>query len=287
MGTDETTTESDRFARVRGRLSAPELGGVTPSGVRERLSLPGIGGGQEAQLRDRLPTPGFGESAMVGERLPGFDVRERVPRPAIRSRLTAPTVDLRLPDTPVRNRLPDGTLRERLSVGDTVGGRPSVSLPDREALGPRRSVERRLADSQTTTPEYFVGVVPESHGTVRAALAESGLGRSYVTYPKMLEDETSDIQREAASIWVYRSWPLAHFQLHVPLFEAPDEEAVYVFSHHEYNWLRHPVEHLDAEYLNPEFERDRVVELLESAGLTVRTGGEPIPGAPTQEGEAA
>jgi hypothetical protein len=286
MGTDENTTESDRFARVRGRLSAPKIGGGDPSGVRERLPSLGIEVGESAQFRDRLPTPVFGKRARLRERLPQFDVCECLPQPDIRSQLPTPAVDAERPNSPVRDRLPDGTLRERLSVVSGVS-RPSVSLPDRTVFRPRESVEQRLTDSQTTTPEYFLGVVPESHETVQTALAESALDRSYVTYPKVLDSEPGNDEREAASIWVYRSWPLAHFQLHVPLFEAPDEEAIYVFYHHEYNWLRHPVEHLDAAYLNPEFERDRIVELFESAGLTVRTGGTLTAGSEAQRGEAA
>lgn len=168
-------------------------------------------------------------------------------------------------------RLLDAVLPERGPTRDAVGGGASVSLSDVDVINPPGSVERLLYDARTTTPEYFMGVIPESHETVRAALVESQFARSYVTYPKVLTDESGGVKRKAASVWVYRPWPLSHFQFHIPLFDVPGEDAVYVYYHHEYNWLRHPLEHLDAEYLNPRFERDRVVSLFESAGLTLRT----------------
>ena len=279
MGTDESTAESGRFARVRGRLPAPKSGEAGTSGVRERLSSLGIEGVESTRLRERFPTPGFGGETAVCERLWRLSVRERLPRPGVGGQLSVAGVSGRLPGTTVCECLSDAVPGAGLAVQSPSVERPAVSLPDR-----LRSVRERMQDSQTTTPEYFVGVVPESHETVRAALAGSPLDRSYVTYPKVLNDKTRGVEREAATIWVYRSWSLAQFQLHVPLFEAPEEDAVYVFYHHEYNWLRHPVEHLDAEYLNPEFGRDRVVELLETAGLTVETGREPKQQYPTGVG---
>jgi hypothetical protein len=55
MGTDESTIESERFVCVRGRLSAPETGGVGPSGLRERvpsLAIEGVESVQCRKLRD-------------------------------------------------------------------------------------------------------------------------------------------------------------------------------------------------------------------------------------------
>lgn len=53
MGTDESTTESERFARVRTRLSTPSSGGVDTSSVRERLPSLDTEGRHSVQLCDR------------------------------------------------------------------------------------------------------------------------------------------------------------------------------------------------------------------------------------------
>jgi hypothetical protein len=53
MGTDESIPESDRFARVREQVSAPDTGGIGTSGVRERLQWMAVRGVQSVQHHER------------------------------------------------------------------------------------------------------------------------------------------------------------------------------------------------------------------------------------------
>lgn len=164
-------------------------------------------------------------------------------------------------------RLDTSVVQSRFSAPKVDDVSDSVPSPQRLLYGETDGVPDR--DSPTTTPEYFVGVVPQPHSEVVSMLEDCPLQRSYVTHPKVLSDDEFDVHQSAASIWVYRPWSLSHFQWHVPLFELESEDAVHVFFHHEYNWLRHPAEHLDADYLNPEWGRDRVLDLFETAGIHI------------------
>ncbi len=124
--------------------------------------------------------------------------------------------------------------------------------------------------SQTTTPEYFLGTVRCDHKTVIRTLHESGFGVSYVSYPKTIADD--DVAYASKSSWVYRRHILAPYQTHIIIFETDDEAPVlYIFYHHEYNWIRHPIRHLRKEYVSPENSGEHVLRLLESAGLDVNT----------------
>lgn len=187
--------------------------------------------------------------------------------PPTRKRL--PSLELSLSDrsiVPERLVLPDRSVfPERLVLPEQ-----SV-LPERLVLPERPVLLDGFQDAKTTSPEYFVGVVPESHDRIVEKLRDSTLGVSYVSYPKRPSDDRLD--PSADSSWVYRSWALSHYQLHIVLFEVETagSDAVYVFCHHEPNWVRHPVGHLRQGYLNPTFGRRRTVELLEAAGLSVDT----------------
>jgi len=232
-----------------------------------------------AALGDRIPVPDLRakvETSGVIDGLAPGTARNRLPASALTSHFTLPTFRTDVASRTVGDRLPSisggGSLPAAMP---TPADRPALSTPevpiDHDGVFDREALESRLYDSTTTTPEYFVGVIADSHDSVVDRLESSQFGVSRVCYPKTLADE--DLEYSAASTWVYRSWPLSHFQLHLVLFELPTDagEEVYAFYHHEYNWLRHPLNHLEAEYLNPEWERDTTVDLLESAGLTVRT----------------
>jgi len=254
------------------QLPPATASGLRPaSGERGRL-LPSVSSEQPSseERSERTPT------ARLRERLPTVALGDRVSRPDIRGRFPRPAV---------RERVPTAALGDRLSaasstagVGDRVSmpeidrdlSAPPVALPDSDDIVGREDIEAHVYDTQTTKPEYFVGVIPATHDTVVEQLADSEFSVSRITYPKTLPD---DIDYDESSIWVYRSWALSHFQLHVPLFEIECDggPVVFVFYHHEYNWLRHPVNHLDAEYLNPDWERDAIVDLIEATGLTVET----------------
>ena len=268
MISDEPSPLSERLTRVRQSVAERDRPIVS-------AWVPFLDADKSPPIQERLSVPNV-DGSLTRDRLSG-----RVPRPAL-PEVSPPTLEPRLPSVSVRNRLPTPAVRERLSTSD-VRGRlnatavrpPSVSLDSAEAyILEREGIDPETHESRTTSPEYFVGVIPESHETVSETLSSSDFGQSYITRPKFLVEEEFGIRREASSIWVYRDWSFSHFQLHVPLFELPDESGVYVFYHHEYNWLRHPTIHREGEYLNPEWDRDRVVELFDEAGLEIRTCGE-------------
>jgi hypothetical protein len=302
----EAEHSSNRLDSLRRRLSSLNMGVDTPT-WRDRL--PSLHGGQNVPaqtLRKRLSNQSVGErfspdlptgpsrsnlgdrlrSSNLGSRLCCSSLRGYLTRPELGEHLTRPELGEHLTRPELGEYLDQPELGEHLTrpeLGEHLT-RPSVeqrlgsasierpSLPDTEAMIlEREGIDRETHESPTTTPEYFVGVIPESHDTVLGQLEESAFGLSRVTYPKILDDDEFDIRVEASSVWVYRSWSLSHFQLHVPLFEIPGEEGVHVFFHHEYNWLRHPSTHKEGEYLNPVWGREQVLELFDEAGLTVQT----------------
>ena len=284
----EAEHSSNRLDSLRRRLSSLNMGVDTPT-WRDRL--PSLHGGQNVPaqtLRKRLSNRSAGErfspdlptgpsrsnlgdrlrSSTLGSRLCCSSLRGYLTRPELGEHLTRPELGEHLTRPELGEHLTRPSVEQRL--GSASIERPS--LPDTEAMIlEREGIDRETHESPTTTPEYFVGVIPESHDTVLEQLEESAFGLSRVTYPKILDDDEFDIRVEAASVWVYRSWSLSHFQLHVPLFEIPGEEGVHVFFHHEYNWLRHPSTHKEGEYLNPVWGREQVLELFDEAGLTVQT----------------
>lgn len=305
MQTGETNSSSETTSRVRrlsnssfeitapdvrGRLPSVDTDAIQPPAVRDRLSFgsrfsPPTGEGHRpfGRLRDRLQSDAESATSSDGSireqlprptlpspTLPNPRLRSRLPAPRVRERLSPATdVSAQLPRPQIRPQLSPTEVRERLTETEL-----KPSLPDTEEyLLEREGIDRETHESRTTKPEYFVGVIPEPHQTVADALrADSDFAPSYMTYPKFLTDEEFDIRVEADSIWVYRSWSFAHFQLHVPLFTLPEQNGVYVFYHHEYNWIRHPSIHKEADYLNPEWGRDRVVALVTEAGLEMQTG---------------
>ena len=284
----EAEHSSNRLDSLRRRLSSLNMGVDTPT-WRDRL--PSLHGDQNVPaqtLRKRLSNRSAGErfspdlptgpsrsnlgdrlrSSTLGSRLCCSSLRGYLTRPELGEHLTRPELGEHLTRPELGEHLTRPSVEQRL--GSASIERPS--LPDTEAMIlEREGIDRETHESPTTTPEYFVGVIPESHDTVLEQLEESAFGLSRVTYPKILDDDEFDIRVEAASVWVYRSWSLSHFQLHVPLFEIPGEEGVHVFFHHEYNWLRHPSTHKEGEYLNPVWGREQVLELFDEAGLTVQT----------------
>lgn len=271
-------TESQQLRRYLPRIDLKDhvsISTISPSmprvGSPVQISADSFG----ERLRDS--NPGFPvDRTIFPEILSPSTIRPDVSRPDLTERvqslggknyLTVPSLPTRPSRPSVNRQFGTAAVRDRLATPTVEGVRPS--LPTRDALlyGETDGVPDR--DSPTTTPEYFVGVIPHSHSTVVSMLEESKFQRSYVTHPKVLSDDEFGIHQSAASIWVYRPWSLSHFQWHVPLFEMESEDAVYVFFHHEYNWLRHPAEHYDAEYLNPEWGRDRVMDLFDSAEITL------------------
>lgn len=122
------------------------------------------------------------------------------------------------------------------------------------------------------------GAVPPKGALNRTGVATGSLGESakftasneFVTKTQGESNEADIEAGGASSSWVYRPWLFSHYQLHVNLFEDPDAEEVFVYCHHERNWLRHPISHLRQSYLNPEWGREQIIELLADTELSLR-----------------
>ena len=93
--------------------------------------------------------------------------------------------------------------------------------------------------------EFFCGLLHSTHQEVFEEMFRTRFRHSFVSYLKERNDKF------AVSTWVYRRWILAPLQLHVILFEG--EDTIYVYAHHEYNSIRHPIKHLRLEYINSEY----------------------------------
>lgn len=206
--------------------------------------------------------PSVGTVSVLGDLSDHVPARRFSPRLSRwRSRRTAPSewLGTRLSSLPGSRSIVDRAL------GATAS--PLAHAPSGVPRHPGDAVPARLQDCQTTTPEYFVGLVPDTHDALARKLTDSALGVSYVSLPKSLPADGPTAT--AASSWVYRSWPLAHFQLHIVCFEieAGDGPAVLVYCHHEPNWLRHPLRHLSRRYLNPAWGKERTRAVLDDAGV--------------------
>ena len=93
--------------------------------------------------------------------------------------------------------------------------------------------------------DFFCGLLHSTDKEVFEKMFRTQFRHSFVSYLKERNDNF------AVSTWVYRRWIFAPFQLHVILFEG--EDTIYVYAHHEYNWMRHPIKHLYLEYINSEY----------------------------------
>lgn len=136
------------------------------------------------------------------------------------------------------------------------------------------TVQYRFHRYETTTPAFFDGIVPEPHTTVAEKLHDSSLEVSYIAFPKCLADLEKGSPTLATSNWVYRPRPFASYQLHIDLFERTTprgEPVVHVFSHHEPNWLRHPIAHLRGNLLDSDNGRNDLLRLFDEADLPIQT----------------
>jgi len=72
--------------------------------------------------------------------------------------------------------------------------------------------------------------------------------------------------RPSAGSWVRRRSPMADWQLHVTLYQD-GRDAVEVFAHREYSWLRHPYKHYVGEGWDMNAGVTRMRSLLEDHGV--------------------
>ncbi|WP_246998753.1 hypothetical protein [Halosolutus gelatinilyticus] len=86
-------------------------------------------------------------------------------------------------------------------------------------------------------PDEYVGTAHYGLDEFRAQLQEMAFEPEPIASLKVHEDG-----RLSAGSWVRRKSPIATWQLHVALFENGGD-AVDVFAHREYSWLRHPLKH--------------------------------------------
>ena len=75
--------------------------------------------------------------------------------------------------------------------------------------------------------------------------------------------------RYSAGSWVRRNSRFDDWQLHVTLFQD-GRDAVEVFAHREYSWLRHPYKHYTSKGWDTVAGVDRMRRLLSEYGITYR-----------------
>lgn len=113
-------------------------------------------------------------------------------------------------------------------------------------------------------PDEYVGTVQYGLGEFRSELREMAFEPEPIASLKIHRDG-----RLSAGSWARRNSPLASWQLHVSLFQT-DREAVDVFAHREYSWLRHPIKHYRGDGWDTASGVERMRSLLSTHGVTFR-----------------
>ncbi|MFA9425457.1 hypothetical protein [Natronorubrum sp. A-ect3] len=90
-------------------------------------------------------------------------------------------------------------------------------------------------------PDEYVGTIQYGLGEFRADLETMSFAPEPIASLKIHRDG-----RQSAGSWVRRPSSFSTWQLHIALF-VTDTDAVDVFAHREYSWLRHPYKHYTAE----------------------------------------
>ncbi|RQH01190.1 hypothetical protein [Natrarchaeobius oligotrophus] len=107
------------------------------------------------------------------------------------------------------------------------------------------------AISHTTAEEYALTAYCTEE-TLESILEELGFSRNPIASLKVrMDGNTSE------GSWVWRSSPLADYQLHVVLHALEDGEGVDVYAHWECSWIRHPYKH----YVARGYDAETGVEL--------------------------
>ncbi|MFC4543894.1 hypothetical protein ACFO5R_18365 [Halosolutus amylolyticus] len=113
-------------------------------------------------------------------------------------------------------------------------------------------------------PDEYVGTVQYGLREFRTDLDEMAFEPEPIASLKVHRDG-----RLSAGSWVRRKRPLATWQLHVALFEnGPD--AIDVFAHREYSWLRHPLKHYRGDGWDTTGGVERMRSLLSTHDVTFR-----------------
>ena len=107
----------------------------------------------------------------------------------------------------------------------------------------------------------YVGTVHLSVDELEAELRTGG----FTWAPMSLYHRTPSGTSTDGS-WTYRSSRFADRQLHVVLF-AQSPERVDVYAHSEYNWLRHPIGHVERRDIRREEGSEEMRRWLDARGL--------------------
>ena len=138
----------------------------------------------------------------------------------------------------------------------------------RQRLGP--TIDRTIsAICQPTTrvlPPAHVGTAHHPVEEVEAALRDGGFRWD----PLSMYHYTPDGE-DADGSWAYRRSPLADRQLHVVLITA-GPEVTDVYAHDEFNWLRHPVKHVNEIDIRRRKGRCQMRRWFDVSGLTYERG---------------
>lgn len=139
------------------------------------------------------------------------------------------------------------------------------SLPYRirQKIGPWIN---RLAKS-VGQPEYHVRDT-EYAGTVECHMKEleTKLREDGFSWTPFSFYHWSPMRTRPNGSWTYRSAALADRQLHVILFARPTG-TIDIYAHTEYNWLRHPLKHMQQVGIDREEGAAQMRRWLETRGL--------------------
>ena len=125
-------------------------------------------------------------------------------------------------------------------MSDSEEVRPHVPYRIRQRAGPwiDRLTRSLGQPSFRVRRTEYAGTVDCSRQDLEARLQKDGFSWA----PFSPYHRTSTGTRSDGS-WVYRSSLLSHRQIHVILFDQPND-TVDVYAHTEYNQVRHPIKHL-------------------------------------------
>ncbi len=113
-------------------------------------------------------------------------------------------------------------------------------------------------------PDEYVGTIQYGLGEFRSDLETMSFAPEPIASLKIHRDG-----RQSAGSWVRRPSPFSTWQLHVALF-VTDTDAVDVFAHREYSWLRHPYKHYTSEGWDTHGGVKRMRALLSEHDVTFR-----------------
>lgn len=116
----------------------------------------------------------------------------------------------------------------------------------------------------TQHPAEYVGTVEGSIREFRSDLESMSFTPEPIASLKVHRDG-----RLSAGSWVRRRSPLADWQLHATLYRD-GRDAVEVFAHREYSWLRHPYRHYRGEGWDTDGGVERMRSLLETYDVAFR-----------------